>query len=108
MGKFKKGIFLGGLLGAGIMWLNTTKKGKGYRDKLVDHAADVYGNVKDQVLSSNQWQSMTKQKYVAMVRDAVDTYAVKNGMAKDMKNMIVKLVSNQWKMVKEEIDRKKK
>ncbi len=108
MGKFKKGLFLGGLVGAGIMWLNTTSKGKGYRDKLVDHAADVYGNVKDQVMASNQWQHMTKQKYVAMVTDAVNKYAVKNGMAKDMKNMIVKLVSNQWKIVKKEIDRKKK
>ncbi len=28
MGKFKKGLFLGGLLGAGLMWLNATKKRK--------------------------------------------------------------------------------
>ena len=28
MGKFKKGVFFGSLLGASMMWMSTTKKGK--------------------------------------------------------------------------------
>ena len=31
MGKFKKGFLFGGLLGAGIMWMSTTKKGREVR-----------------------------------------------------------------------------
>ena len=42
MGKFNKGVVLGGVLGAAIVWLNTTTKGKQYRTQLVDQAADIY------------------------------------------------------------------
>jgi len=35
MGNFKKGLFLGGLLGAGLMWLNVTPKGREMKAKLL-------------------------------------------------------------------------
>lgn len=107
MGRFHKGLFLGGLLGAGLVWLNITPKGKEMRDKLVDHAAEVYADVKERVLSSEAWDKMTKQKYVAMVREVVDKYAVQTGLAVKAKEMIVKIVAGQWKLVQKELRKKK-
>lgn len=107
MGKFKKGLFFGGLLGAGLMWMGTTKKGREMRDSLLDQAADVYEEVKTKVMKSDGWDKMTKQKYVAMVRDVVDTYAVQNGLAKEVKEMVVKVVGSQWKRLQAELKKKK-
>src|SRR3989339_1209418 len=100
MGTFKKGLFVGGLLGAGLMWLNATKKGKQVRDELLDYAADVYGEVKNKVTSSEQWSSMTKSKYYQAVEEVVNKYAVENGLVDNMRDMVEKLVKAQWKNVK--------
>ena len=108
MGKFKKGLFLGGLLGAGMVWMSTTKKGREMREKLLDHAATVYGQVKEKAMASDAWATMTKNKYVAMVQEAVDKYAVQSGLAESMKNLVVKLVSAQWKNLQGEAKKKGK
>ena len=102
MGKFKKGLFFGGLLGAGMMWLNTTKKGKETRDQLLDHAADVYAEVKDKTLASEQWDKMTKTKYYKAVESAVNKYAVENDLVDSMRDMIEKVVKAQRKKLKGE------
>jgi len=108
MGKFHKGLFLGGLLGAGLVWFNVTPKGREMRNKLVDHAAEVYADVKERVLSLEAWDKMTKQKYVAMVREVVDKYAVQTGIAHRAKEMIVKIVVLQWRMLQRELGKKRK
>ena len=100
MGKFKKGLCLGGLFGAGLMWLNTTKKGKEVREEMLDHAAEVYVKVKDQVLASDKYKNLTKSQYVKMVGEYVDKYAVKNGLADNVKKMVSKLVNAQWNNLK--------
>lgn len=103
MGKFKKGVVLGGLLGGALVWLNTTTKGKQYRSKLVDQAADIYARVKEEVEASGAMEKMNKNKYVAMVKKAVDKYAIENGMAASVKNTIVRLLSSQWSNFKKEM-----
>ena len=100
MGRFKKGLFLGGVLGAGLAWLNLTPKGKKTRAELLDHAAVVYGQVKDQLEKSGTLDKMTKNKYVQTVQEVVDKYAIENGMADKVKNMVVKLVGTQYKNLK--------
>jgi len=100
MGKFKKGVFLGGLLGAGVMWLNTTKKGREVREQLLDSSAEVYAQVKNKLSESGALENMTKNKYIAMVGDVVDKYAIQTGMADNVKKMVTKLVNSQWKQVK--------
>lgn len=97
MGKFKKGLFFGGLLGASTVWMSTTKKGREVRDKMFDQAADVYVMVKDELEKIGALDKISKQKYVAKVREVVDKYAVKNGLADKTKKTVVKLVSTQWK-----------
>ena len=100
MGKFKKGLFVGGLLGAGLTWLNTTKKGRETREKILDYAAEVYTQVKEKVMASGGWDKMTKAKYVKIVKQVVDTYAIDNGLAANVKTTVGKLVASQWKRVK--------
>jgi len=108
MGTFKKGLFLGGLVGAGLMWLGVTKKGKEVREEVLEYATDVYGDVKKQILASETWGNLTKSKYVAMVHDAVDAYAIKTGIADHVKQMITRLVSAEWNTLEKELKKKKR
>jgi len=106
MGKFSKGLFFGGLAGAGLMWLGVTKKGKEVKEKILDHAADVYGDIKDVLMKSDAWKKMNKNQYVKMVKEKVDKYAIENGLAENVKNMIVKVVSSQWNNIQKEIKKR--
>ena len=100
MGKFKKGFCFGSLLGAGLVWLNVTKKGKQTRDQLLDHATVVYDQVQEKLKQSGALDKMNKNKYVKIVKEVVDKYATENGMADRVKNLVVKLVGAQYKNVK--------
>ncbi|MDD2656716.1 MAG: hypothetical protein PHQ18_04090 [Patescibacteria group bacterium] len=107
MGKFKHGLFLGGLLGAGLVWLNATKKGKEVRNDLMDNAATVYAEVKEKVISSEGWDKMTKTKYYKFVEQTVNKYAVENDLLDSMRDMIERVVKAQWKNLSKEAPKKK-
>lgn len=103
MGKFKKGFFLGGLLGAGLAWMALTPQGRKLRDQLLDEAAALYEDVKKKVLSSQAWKDLNEQKYVALVREAVDKYVAKNPTARKAKDLLVKVLSAQWRRLEAEL-----
>ena len=103
MGTFKKGALFGGILGAAVIWLNTSTKGKKYRDQLLDQATDIYKDVETKIQGSGAFDKMTKNKYVTLVKEAVDTYAIENGLAESTKKMIVTLISGQWTSVKKHL-----
>lgn len=100
MGMFKKGLFLGGLLGAAAMWLNATPKGKEMRAKLMGQANDLYGQLKESI---KQLEGPTKEMYDALVERAVAEYGAKAEMAVDMKNQLVKELKKRWKDLEKEI-----
>jgi gas vesicle protein len=106
MGKFKKGLFLGGMLGAGMTWLMATKKGKEVREQMLDHAADVYSKLRIQLLKNENYDKLTKHRYVTLLREYVDKYAIENGLANEVKEMIIKVVSAQWKNLRGELKKK--
>ena len=106
MGKFKKGLCLGGLLGAGLMWLNATTMGKKTREKMLDYSADIYEDLKEKVLSSKEWKNMNKSKYVKLVKKNVDKYATDNALANNVKKMVTKLLIAEWGNLKKEINKK--
>lgn len=97
MGKFKHGLFLGGLLGAGLVWLNATKKGKQVREELMDKASAVYLEVKEKIMESEGFDKMTKTKYYKFVEQVVNKYAVENDLLDSMRDMIERIVKSQWK-----------
>jgi gas vesicle protein len=100
MGRFNKGLFFGGLLGAALMWLNATPKGKEMRAKLMEHAQPLFEELK---LSIKQLEGPTKEMYDALVDRAVEEYAAKKDMALDMKNMLVKQLKKKWNELEKEI-----
>jgi len=107
MGRFKKGLVVGGLLGAGLVWLNTTKKGREMRDEILDYAANIYADVKEKILESENWDKVNKVKYVAMVRETLESYDSRHNLSANVKQLVEKLVINQWKNLRGEIKKKK-
>jgi len=100
MGRFRKGLLLGGLVGAALMWLNATPKGKEMRAKLLDHVNALYGELKE---SLKQLEGPTKEMYDALVERAVAEYAAKKELAVEMKNMLIKELKRKWKEMEKEI-----
>ena len=97
---------IGGFLGAGLMWLNTTKKGRMTRDALLDAAAEVYAGVKKKVLESDALANIKRSEYVQLVRSHVEEYARKHPLVNAVKDMIVRVVISQWKHLQTELKQK--
>ncbi len=108
MGTFKRGLVLGGIIGAGLAWLNLSKRGRELRDQLLDHAATVYEDIKKEVLSSDTWKTITKSKYYRLVEESVDKYAIKTGLADSVKDTLAKILRGQWRAIELEIKKRTK
>lgn len=100
MGNFKRGLFLGGLLGATLMWLNATPKGREMRTKLLEHLNPLYEELKESI---KQLEGPTKEMYCALVERAVEEYAAKKEMAAEMKDMLIRQLQKKWKELEKEI-----
>lgn len=94
---------MGGLAGAGLVWMATTKKGRAVRDDIMDRAADVYTDIKKTVVNSPQYKKMTKKQYIKMVIESVNKYTIKNGLADNIKKMMISVLSSQWSRLKKEM-----
>lgn len=103
MGRFKKGLFLGGLLGAAFTWMSTTKKGRETREKLLDQAADIYEDVRAMVMETEAYDKLQKADYMKIVKERVGEYGKKHKLAAELQKMLVPLVASQWKNIKHEI-----
>lgn len=103
MGNFKKGLFLGGLVGAGLMWLNATPKGKEMRAKLIEYSQPMYNELKD---SLKQLEGPTKEMYDALVDRAVEELAAKREMAEDFKMLLIRDLKKKWSKLEKEIKTK--
>jgi gas vesicle protein len=100
MGKFKKGLFLGGIVGAGLMWLNTTIKGKQIREKILIHVDGLYAELKENM---KKLDGPTKEMYDALVERAVEEYTDKKQMAGEYKSVMIKELKKKWSGLMEEI-----
>lgn len=103
MGRFKKGLFLGGLLGAALMWLNATPKGKEMRAKLTASLDPLYNELKESI---KMLEGPTREMWDALVERAVAEYADKKEMADDMKEMLIKKLKKKWSQLEKEIKTK--
>ena len=100
MGRFNKGLFLGGLLGATLMWLNATPKGKEMRSKMLAHMQPLYNELK---ASLKQLEGPTREMYDALVERAVAEYAAKKELADDMKNILIRELKKKWFELQKEL-----
>ncbi len=101
MGNFKKGLFLGGLVGAALMWLNATPKGKEMRAKLVLHLEPLYVELK---ASLKQLEGPTKEMYDALVERAVEEYGAKKQLAGEMRNVLMRELKKKWHELEKELN----
>lgn len=100
MGRFKKGLFLGGLLGAALMWLNATPKGKEMRAKLLAHLDPLYRELKESI---KKLEGPTREMWDALVERAVEEYAAKKEMAAEMKEMLIRKLKKRWDELEKEL-----
>ena len=100
MGKFNKGLVLGGLLGAAMVWLNATPKGKELRAKLMMNLEPLYKELKDSV---RQLEGPTREMYDALVERAVEEYAAKRKLAIELKALLIKELKKRWEKLEKEL-----
>jgi gas vesicle protein len=100
MGRFKRGLFLGGLLGAALMWLNATPKGREMRAKLAAHLEPLFNELRTSI---KQLEGPTRDMYDALVERAVAEYAAKKDMAEDMKSHLVRELKKKWKEIEKDL-----
>jgi len=100
MGGFKKGIFLGGLVGAALMWLNATPKGKEMRSKMMEYLDPLYNELKN---SLKQLEGPTQEMYNALVDRTVEEFAAKKEMAEDFKIQLGKKLKKKWVELEKEL-----
>jgi gas vesicle protein len=100
MGRFKKGLVVGGLVAGILTWLNVSPKGKEYRDKLLSHIEPLFNELKE---SLKQLEGPTREMYDALVERAVEEYALKKEIAVDVKNNLVKELKKKWKELEKEL-----
>lgn len=100
MGKFNKGLLLGGVLGAFLMWLNATPKGKEMRSKLAEHLNPLFNELKESI---KQLEGPTKEMYDALVERAVAEYSAKKELAVEIKNMLIRQLKKKWCEIENEI-----
>jgi gas vesicle protein len=100
MGRFNKGLFLGGLMGAALMWMNVTPKGKEMRAKIIAHLEPLFNELKESI---KQLEGPTKEMYDALVERAVEEYAVKRELAEDVKVLLVRELKKRWKDLQKEL-----
>lgn len=108
MGSFKRGLFFGSMLGAGLAWLNLTKSGKETRAKLLDSSEKVYSDIKSKVQTSDLAQNITENKYLKLVTENVELYAKKFGLDDKTRMMLTKILASQWKNLQNELKQTKK
>ncbi|MCX6782093.1 MAG: YtxH domain-containing protein [Candidatus Magasanikbacteria bacterium] len=100
MGRFKKGLVLGGIVGAGLMWLNATVKGKEYRAKLIAHLEPLYNELKESIM---KLEGPTREMWDALVERAVEEYSAKKELAVDVKNNLIRELQKRWCKLEKEI-----
>src|SRR3989339_1378123 len=100
MGKFNKGLVLGGALGAFLMWLNATPKGKEMRSKLAEHLNPLFNELKQSI---KQLEGPTKEMYDALVERAVAEYSTKKKLAAEMTDHLIRQLKRKWKDLEKEI-----
>ncbi len=100
MGNFKRGLVLGGALGAFLTWLNVTPQGKEMRTKIFQHLEPLYNELK---VSIKQLEGPTQEMWDALVERAVEEYSSKKELAEEVKISLIKQLKKKWIQLQKEI-----
>lgn len=100
MGNFKKGLLLGGVVGAFMTWLNATPKGREMRDKIMQHLEPLYNELKTSI---KQLEGPTQEMWDALVERAVEEYVAKKELTEEVKNNLIKQLKKKWLQLAKEL-----
>ncbi|MFA6424353.1 MAG: YtxH domain-containing protein [Candidatus Magasanikbacteria bacterium] len=100
MGNFKKGLILGGVLGAFLTWFNVTSQGKEMRTKILMHLEPLYNELK---ASIKQLEGPTQEMWDALVERAVAEYSAKKELADEVKSSLIKQLKKKWEQLQSEL-----
>ncbi len=107
MGKMKKGLIigslLGGVVGSMVTWFNVSKKGKEMREQVLVHTEALYKEIKASLLDL---PGPTRDMYEALVERATEEYALKKDLAHNYKNLLLKDLKKKWSALEQEIKQK--
>ena len=90
-------------MGAALMWLNATPKGKEMREKITAHLEPLFNEL---TVSLKQLEGPTKEMYDALVERAVAEYASKKELADDVRQQLVRQLKKRWSKLQHELKRK--
>lgn len=107
MGKFSKGLFFGSIIGAGMIWLSTTKKGRETKAQALIHSEKLYEIAKEKALASESWDKLSKTKFAALVQTAAAEYSAKAGLAGNILKISERLAKAKWGELKKTNRQKK-
>ncbi len=96
MGRFNKGVFIGSILGASAVWMNTTKQGKEVKEKLKDHAQEAFDELKEKLSESDL---MDKVKYDARVKKVVEEFTKRKALPAKAGKILEGILKSQWKRI---------
>jgi hypothetical protein len=101
-------FLLGGVIGAGLMWLVGTTKGKKAQAKMTVMTEELFVNMKKTVLASPTWKEFEHSQYGRLVTQVVREYAKKHKLPKDIEAWISSHLLRRWKMFQRFLEGEKK
>ena len=87
-------------MGAAMMWLNATPKGRELRAKIMAHLDPLYKELKE---SLSKLEGPTKEMYYALVERAVAEYAAKKELAEEISNALIRKLKARWSELEREL-----
>ena len=87
---------MGGLLGAGLIWLTSTKKGKEVREQILDYSHDVYEKLEKKLRESGVVGKISQSTFVKRAKEMVDEYSEQKNIPAVLKAVILQTVLSQW------------
>jgi hypothetical protein len=93
MGRFKKGLFFGSILGGLAAWFSFSPQAKEMRAKLALHVDYLSTEISS---SFKKLEGPTKEMYDALVDRVVEEYAAKKDLALELKIALLKELKERW------------
>ncbi len=96
--KFKKGLLLGGILGAAaLLGFTMTKKGKKFEETVHQKVQDQFKEVTNELKKRlSELQDITQAKFNSLVETIVKEFAKKKALALDIQKNFIQSLQDQW------------
>lgn len=95
---------MGGILGAGLIWLTSTKKGKEVREQILDYSHDIYQKLEKKLRDSGVVGKISESMFVKRAKEMVDEYSEQKNIPAAMKAIVLQTVLSQWETFQKKME----